>query len=340
LRKACHHVTERLEQTEKAAGMVIKAEIHCHIEGAASPVLVEAQAGKYGVDVSGIIRDGSYVWSDFTTFLHAYDVASMLFRNADDYALLAETYLTDIAGQGSIYSEFFISTDHAEAAGLSPADYISGLAEGMRRAREATGIESRMIATGLRHEGPEAVERAARYIVGNPHPLVTAFGMAGDERMHHPKDFARAFDIARDAGLGITVHAGELVGAQSVRDALDYIRPTRIGHGVRAIEDPDLVLRLADEQVVLEVCPGSNIALSVFPSFPEHPFPQLRDAGVKVTLGSDDPPFFHTSLEREYEIAGEYFGLGEAELLDVTRTAIRAAYVDEATRTALLTRVD
>lgn len=319
--------------------MVLKAEIHCHIEGAASPALVEGQARKYGVDISAIIRDGSYVWSDFTTFLHAYDVASMLFRCEEDYALLAETYLADVAGQGAIYSEVFISTDHAVNAGLTPDAYIAGLAEGMRRAREKHGIEGRMIATGLRHEGPEGVERAARYIAANPHPLVTGFGMAGDERMHAPQDFARAFDIARDAGLGITVHAGELVGAESVSGALDHLRPSRIGHGVRAIEDAALVRRLADEGVVLEVCPGSNIALSVFPSYADHPFPALRDAGVKVTLSSDDPPFFHTSLAGEYETARTHFGLDDDALLAVTRTSIEAAFVDEETRSDLLARL-
>ncbi|QKV19748.1 adenosine deaminase [Oricola thermophila] len=319
--------------------MVVKAEIHCHIEGAASPALVEAQAKKYGVDVSAIIRDGSYVWSDFTSFLRCYDVASMLFRTEEDYALLAETYLSELAAQGTIYSEFFISTDHAVNAGLTPAAYISGLAEGMRRAREGTGIESRMIATGLRHEGPEGVERAARYIAANPHPLVTGFGMAGDERMHEPRDFAKAFDIARDAGLAITVHAGELVGAESVREALDHLVPARIGHGVRAIEDPALVERLAAEGIVLEVCPGSNIALSVYPSYAEHPLPRLRAAGVKVTLSSDDPPFFHTSLAQEYETARTHFGMDDAALLEMTRNSVEAAFVDDATRAALLARL-
>lgn len=319
--------------------MVLKAELHCHIEGAASPALVEAQAAKYGADVSAIIRGDSYVWSDFTSFLHAYDLASRLFRDEDDYALLAESYLADLASQGAIYSEFFISTDHAVAAGLTPEAYISGLAEGMRRAREATGIESRMIATGLRHEGPEGVERAARYIVANPHPLVTGFGMAGDERMHAPKDFSRAFDIARDAGLAITVHAGELSGAESVRGALDHLKPARIGHGVRAIEDPALVDRLAEEGVVLEVCPGSNIAIGVFPSYEAHPFPKLRDAGVKVTLSSDDPPFFHTSLAAEYETARSWFAMDDEALEETTRTSLMAAFVDEETRKTLLARL-
>lgn len=250
--------------------MVLKAEIHCHIEGAASPALVMRQAEKYSVDVSAIIKDGAFVWHDFTAFLKCYDGAANLFRSADDYALLAETYLTELAETDCIYSEFFISTDHARAVGISEADYIAGLAEGMTAAREKTGIVSRMIATGLRHGGPESVERAARYVADNPHPLITGFGMAGDERMHHAKDFAKGFEIARGAGLGITTHAGELAGHESVRASLDYLKPSRLGHGVRAIEDFDLVKRLADEGTVLECCPGSNITLGVFPSFAEH----------------------------------------------------------------------
>jgi adenosine deaminase len=315
------------------------AEIHCHIEGAASPALVEEQARRYGVDVSPAIREGQYYWSDFTTFLKAYDLAASLFRTRQDYALLSRTYLESMAAQGAIYSEFFISTDHAISAGLDPAEYIAGLADGMEAAKRSTGIECRMIATGLRHKGPSAVEEAARWIVANPHPLVTGFGMAGEERMHHPADFTGAFDLAREAGLGITVHAGELAGAQSVRDALDHLRPTRIGHGVRAIEDPALVERIAAEGVVLEACPASNVVLKVFPTFAAHPFRRLQEAGCKVTLNSDDPPHFHTSIGREYEIAREHFGYGDAELLGFTRTAIEAAFIDGDSRTRLLEKV-
>ena len=316
--------------------MVLKAEIHCHIEGAASPELVAMQGRKYGVDISPAIRDGAYVWHDFTSFLAAYDLAANLFRSRDDYALLAETYLVSLAGEGAIYSEFFISTDHAVGAGLDPADYVEGLGLGIERARRETGIEARMIATGLRHMGPDAVMRAARWIVDHPHPLVTGFGMAGDERMHHPRDFAGAFDLAREAGLGITVHAGELLGPQSVRDALDHLRPSRIGHGVRAIEDPALVERIAEEGIVLEICPGSNIALEVYPDYASHPFPKLHAAGCKVTLSSDDPPHFHTSIGNEYAIAAGEFGYGEGELLQFTRNAIEAAFIDGDSKAQLL----
>jgi len=193
-----------------------------------------------------------------------------------------------------------------------------------------------MIVTGVRHVGVEAVEQAARFAARSGNALVTGFGLAGDERIGDFEDFVRAFEIAREAGLGITVHAGELTGWETVQSALDMIRPSRIGHGVRAIENPDLVKRIAEEGVVLECCPGSNVALSVFPSFAEHPFPALKAAGCRVTLNSDDPPYFWTSLKREYDIAAKHFGMGEKELLGVTKTALEAAFVDRKTRQVLL----
>jgi adenosine deaminase len=320
--------------------MAVKAEIHCHIEGAASTALVAAQARKYAVNIEGLIDGDEFVWTDFTTFLAAYDKAAALFRTAEDYALLAQTYFESIAADGAIYGEVFISTNHAQSCGLDPLLYVEGLAEGMARAKASTGIETRMIATGLRHMGPEGVDEAAEWLLANPNPLITGWGMAGEERMHHPKDFVRSFDKMRGAGYGITVHAGELVGWQSVADALDWLKPSRIGHGVRAIENPDLVKRLADEQIVLECCPGSNIALGVFPSFEAHSFMKLRAAGVPVTLSSDDPPYFATSLSDEYDVIGsQHFGLSDVELTEITRTAIKAAFVDEETRMALLAKV-
>ncbi len=316
---------------------VPKAEIHCHIEGAASPLLVRAQAEKYGADVSAFISpDGNYIWKDFTSFLKAYDGAASLFRSPEDYALLAETYLVSLAAEGAIYSEFFISTDHARDSGLSAQSYVEGLAEGIRRANAQTGIEARMIATGLRHMGPDAVLAAARTATGLGHPLVTGWGMAGEERMHHPRDFVQAFDMAREAGFGITVHAGELAGWESVEAAMDHLRPARIGHGVRAIEKPDLVRRIADEAIVLEVCPVSNVVLKVFADFASHPFPRLEKAGCIVTLSSDDPPHFHTSLGREYREAAHHWGYDQSDLLRFTRNAVEAAFIDGETRAALL----
>jgi len=319
--------------------MPLKAELHCHIEGAAHPDLVLRQARKYHADPTPFIRDGAFVWHDFTSFLAAYDFSAGLFRSEEDYALLADHYLTSLARDGAIYSEIFISPDHAAGAGLSAKAYADALGEGIARATARTGIEGRMIVVGLRHAGVEAVEKAARFAARCGNALVTGFGMAGDERIGDLEDYVRAFEIAREAGLGITVHAGELMGWESVAAALDHIRPSRIGHGVRAIENPDLVRRIAGSGVVLECCPGSNIALGVFPDFAGHPFQTLKRAGCKVTLNSDDPPYFRTSLKREYDIGREHFGMDDKALTALSRTAIEAAFVDRKTKAALLARL-
>ncbi|MEM7464105.1 MAG: adenosine deaminase [Pseudomonadota bacterium] len=315
---------------------VPKAELHCHIEGAASPALAKAQARKYDVDISAIINGESYVWRDFTSFLEVYDTVANLFRTRDDFRLLAETYLSSLAEDGAIYSEFFISPDHARESGIDPAEYISGLADGIAEAREKTGIEARMIAIGLRHMGPQAVLETARWIAANPHRLVTGFGMAGDERMHDVPDFLPAHDAAREAGLGISTHAGELCGPTRVRQTVEQLKPDRIGHGVRAIEDQGLVELIADREIVLEVCPASNVALEIYPDFVSHPLPKLVEAGCLVTLNSDDPPYFGTSLANEYRIAAETFGYSDEALLEFTINAIKAAFIDGETRTRLL----
>lgn len=172
----------------------------------------------------------------------------------------------------------------------------------------------------------------ARSMVAEPHPHVVGFGMGGDEAKFTPADFAPAYRIAADNGYGCTVHAGEVCGPESVWAALKALPVSRIGHGVRSIEDPALVAELAKRGTVLEVCPGSNIALGLYPDRPHHPLRRLIDAGVRVTLNSDDPPHFHTTLGREYDLAG----LTEPQLRAITRTAIEASFADEATKTRLL----
>ena len=318
-----------------------KAEIHCHIEGATPPSLARQKANQYGIAIDGLIApDGeSYAASDFTGFLAAYDRVVKLFRTPQDFADLSYAYYTSIARQGAIYAEVFLSPDQVHSAGLSYIDYLAGLADGLARASTETGIIGRFIPCAIRHLGAERAERAAREVVAHPHKWVTGFGLAGDERVHQPADFVKAFAIASEAGLACTAHAGEVCGAESVRAALDALPVRRIGHGVRAIEDPDLVRRIAAESIVLEVCPGSNVALGVAPDLKSHPLPHLMAAGVKVTINSDDPPFFRTSLQREYDSVAATFGLDAATTGTFTRTAIEAAFVDEPTRQALLGRL-
>jgi adenosine deaminase len=214
---------------------------------------------------------------------------------------------------------------------------VDGVAQGIDDARAQAGIESRMIATAVRNFGVERAEAVAATVASQPHPYLTGFGLAGDEAGFPPEPFARAYDIARDAGLGLTCHAGEWAGPESVRGAL-ALGVSRLGHGVRAIEDPALVEELAERGTVLEVCPTSNVVLDAYPDFQAHPFPVLRDAGVRVTLGSDDPPYWGATIGGEYAVARREWGLDDAALREITRTALDAAFIPDALRRTLLAR--
>ena len=167
---------------------------------------------------------------------------------------------------------------------------------------------------------------------------MVGFNLAGDEAGYPPAQFAEAYAIAAGSGLGCTVHAGEHDGAESVREALT-LPISRISHGVRAIEDPALVEEIAERGIVLEVCPTSNVATQVFASYEEHPLRTLYEAGVKLTLGSDDPPYFGASIGGEYAVARERFGFEEGELRSITRTAVQASFADDAVKRSLLNRI-
>jgi adenosine deaminase len=320
--------------------MVPKAELHVHLEGTATPDLVRRIAARNGLEVpEGVFASPDrFAWRDFLDFLNTYNMAASVIRTGQDYRDVAYEYLAGCARDETIYVELTASVDHARLAGLSDAEHWEGIAAGIDDARRDHGIEARILSVAVRNFGVERAIEIAEHTAGRPHPYVVGFSLAGDEAGYPPEPYAEAYRIAAAAGLGCTVHAGEWAGADSVRGALE-LPVTRISHGVRAVEDPALVDELARRQVTLEVCPTSNVVLGVFPSFAEHPFPVLREAGVPLTLGSDDPPYFGASVGGEYAIAREHFGLSDDELLGLTRTAIAASFAEPALRDHLMTRL-
>jgi adenosine deaminase len=323
-----------------SARAVPKAELHVHLEGTAPPALIRALAERNGMPVPpGLIGDDErFAWKDFLHFLDLYDLAAGVIRTARDYRDVTYAYLAACAAEAAIYVELTASPDHAAAVGLSDSEHYGGISEGIDDARRDHGIEARILTAVVRDFGPDRALEIARRTVAERHPYVVGFSMVGDEAGHPPGPFAPAYEVAAAAGLGCTAHAGEHAGAASVRDAL-VLPVTRISHGVRAIEDPALVDELAARGVVLEVCPTSNVALGVFESYDTHPLGALRDAGVRVTLGSDDPPYFGTSIGGEYAVAADRFGLDEEALRGLTRTAVEAAFADDALKAALLDRM-
>ena len=322
--------------------MILKTDIHAHIEGTMTPALMRKLSARNGREVDPALfrQDGSYAWTDFRHFLDTYDAAAHAVCTPEDYRDVVYDHFSGAAAQGMIYGEIFASPNHATASGMSYETMIEGLVLGLDDAERDHGVVGRIIVNSVRHHGLDKAIAAAEAAARHPHPKVTGFGMAGDEAFGAHKDFLRAFEIAADAGLGCTVHAGEVLGAQSVSSALDALPVRRLGHGVRAVDDPELVARLVAEGIVLEICPGSNVALGVYPDFASHPLRRLYDAGVAVTINSDDPPFFRTDIGLEYERASSQMGFSDVELAALTRTAIEAAFVDEATRGALLARLE
>jgi adenosine deaminase len=318
-----------------------KVELHLHLEGAAPPALARETADRLGFDLEGVFDDkGAYVWHDFTSFLQCYDRVAKVFRTPETGRLLSEAVLRECAAQGVIYAEITLSPDHCGGDFGKWKAHLEAVTEGVEAAEAATGIVGRFIGVGVRHVGAERVERSARFVCDVDNPRMVGFNIAGDERLGRTPEFRRAFEIARDHGLRLTAHAGEFGGPDSVRAVLDDLGVERVGHGVRAIEDPAIVRRLAEEQIALEVCPGSNIALGVYDGWAAHPMPRLRDAGCKVTLSTDDPPFFHTDMTREYVMAAEIWGWSVDDLRAVTLAGLDAAFCDDATKARLAARID
>ena len=309
---------------------VPKAELHVHLEGTATPELVRRLAERNDLPVpEGLFADEeTYAYTDFLDFLRAYDLAAGVIRTGEDYRDVTFEYLARCAAQGAIYVELIVSPDHAAQVGLSDEEHLDGVGRGIDDARAQHGIEARMLVTAIRNYGVERAIRVARYAAARPHPYVVGFQLAGDEAGFPAGDFAQPYRKAAEAGLGCSVHAGEWAGPESVRAALT-LPVTRIGHGVRSIEDPELVAELAERGTVLEVCPTSNVVLGIYPRYEEHPLPSLRAAGVRVTLGSDDPPWFGASIGGEYAICAERLGLGDQDLRELTRTALEAAFCEE-----------
>ncbi len=319
-----------------------KIELHLHHEAAAPPSFIRGLAKEKNIDISGIFdEDGGYIFRDFEHFLTVYDSACLPLQTPEDFRRLTLAALEETAKHGVIYCETFVSPDFCGGSDLTAwKEYLAAIKEASDEAERDFGIVHRPIVTCLRHLGPEAAKPSARCAAETAGDYLVGFGMAGAEMMGRPGDFAYSFDMAREAGLQLTCHAGEWGGPTMVAETLRDLKVSRIGHGIGAIEDPAVVQQLIEQDIVLEVCPVSNVVLKAVPSWEDHPIQRLRDAGVKVTVSTDDPPFFHTTMTEEYEQLAKRFGWGEDAFRDINRIALDAAYCDAETKAVLAQRLE
>ncbi|WP_030163738.1 adenosine deaminase [Spirillospora albida] len=310
-----------------------KAHLHVHLESTVRWGTLREIGVANGVPVPDDVGD----FGDFASFFAQNDMVRSCLRRAGDFRRIAYEFCADEAAQGTLYAEVsFSAAAHGERLGDLDMP-LTAVREGLAAGREAFGIECRLI---LDHSRRRSVERAWRTLeLARRHEDVVAVGLAGDEAF--PGDpFAKVFAAAGDAGLHIVHHAGEGEGPAGIRQALGPGRTERLGHGIRVLDDPDLVAEVRERRIPLEVCPSSNVALGFAPTLAEHPLPRLRDAGLIVTLNTDIPALIGTPLATEYARVRDAFGYDDGVLAELARAGVDASFAPDATKARVNREID
>jgi adenosine deaminase len=297
-----------------------KADLHLHLEGAMRPGSLADLAGSCGEPIPQL---GCY--RSFDEFQHCYRRVVKLIRTGTDLRRLVREVVEDAAASGAVWIEpHFNPTTYAPALG-SPEGVLGLVLETGLAAGQSLGVGFGLILSASRNRDPRQATDLARLAAAYAGLGVVAFGLTGDETAGSLEAFKDAFTIARRAGLIIAPHAGELAGSQSLSSTLDVLMPGRIAHGVRAVEDRALLARLADERITLDVCLTSNCALGVVRHFKEHPLLHILEAGVRCSLGSDDPLLLGTNLLAEYQLARSELALSDSHLAALARTSVQSS---------------
>jgi adenosine deaminase len=273
-------------------------------------------------DTAGIPVPEIRGYGSFTAFADTYLAACAVLRTPEDFQRLLDEVVEDSVRDGAVWVEpSFYAPHHRDRFGADE-DIVDMVLDALHAAGERLGVGVGLMLAADRTVEPQVAVEQARIAAARADRGVVSFGLANDEAIGPPEPYAEAFALAKDAGLLSAPHAGELAGPESVRGALATLDPDRLQHGVRAVEDPELVKFLADSDIVLDVCPTSNLLLSVYPSIAEHPLPQLLEAGVQCSLNGDDPLLFGPFLLEEYELARAEMALDDHALASIARASI------------------
>ncbi len=319
-----------------------KVELHLHLEGSVRPeTLRELAENKSWLrrEVTKWIserREQSFRYRDFQGFLNAFGVISLLLKTPQDYAL-ATTRLTEwLAAQNVRYAEVIFAAGVVLWKKQSVEETFDAIARAAEEARAGVGVHIHWIFDATRHFGVEHAREVLRWAIKYRERGVVAFGIGGNEVDGPAELFTGIYREAREAGLRLTAHAGEAVGPESIRNAVEMLGAERIGHGLTAIQDPEVMALLRDRRIPLEVCPTSNVATGLVPRFEDHPLPQYLEAGLVVTLNSDDPAMFGTSLQEEFVRSADAFSLTRQQVVGLCENAIRHSFLTEAEKQPFL----
>ncbi|MCF3180768.1 adenosine deaminase [Streptomyces polychromogenes] len=323
-----------------------KAHLHLHFTGSMRPSTLLELADKYGVRLPDALTAGEPPKLRATDergwfrFQRLYDAARSCLREPEDIRRLVREAAEEDVRDGSGWLEIQVDpTSYAPLlGGMIPAVEI--ILDAVDAASRETGLGIRVLIAANRMKHPLDARTLARLAVRYADRGIVGFGLSNDERRGMARDFDRAFAIAREGGLLAAPHGGELAGPSSVRDCLDDLHAARIGHGVRAAEDPRLLKRLADRQITCEVCPASNVALGVYERPEDVPLRTLFEAGVPMALGADDPLLFGSRLAAQYEIARRHHAFTDAELAELARQSVRGSAAPEEVKAKLLDGIE
>jgi adenosine deaminase len=320
-----------------------KVELHVHLIGAIQPETLLRLAQQHGVALPADTVEGLHQWYTFTDFAHFVEIyltISDCIRTADDVELIAREFLAGQAAQNIVYTEVTHTPFYIAKKGIPYDQQLAAIRRARAWAEETLGVTLRLIIDIPREISVPDGNDLARWVGSVWGDTVLALGLGGPEIGNPPEKFAEAFAYAQQIGLPSVPHAGETEGPASIWGALRSLNAVRIGHGVRCLEDPALVAELRDRQIPLEVSPTSNVCLHVAPDFAHHPLPRLIEEGLYVTLNSDDPAMFNTTLTEEYRRVADCFGYDAAMLQKLVMNAARAALLPVDEKATLVARLE
>ncbi|MCG5441883.1 adenosine deaminase [Micromonospora sp. NIE79] len=321
-----------------------KVELHVHHVGSASPRIVAELAarheGRTPVPADPDALASYFEFRDFAHFIEVYLSVVDLIRDPEDVWILTHEVARELARQQVRYAELTITPYSHVRRGIPAPAFCEAIEDARKRALADFGIELRWCFDIPGEAGLPAAEETLRIALDERPDGLVSFGLGGPEIGVPRPQFRQYFDQARAAGLRSVPHAGETTGPQTVWDALNELGAERIGHGISAAQDPQLLAYLAERQIGMEICPTSNVRTRAVATLDEHPLPRLVEAGLLVTINSDDPPMFGTTLNDEYAVAARLLGVGAEGLAGLARNAVTASFLDAAGQQRILAEID
>jgi len=316
-----------------------KVELHLHLEGSVEPATLTEISQRHADKLTLPEAEALYRYADFTGFMMAFKAVTERLRSPEDYETITYKLMRRLRNESVLHAEVYVSVGVCLWRNQDFDAIFEGLERGRERGQRDFGVSLLWIFDAARQFGPEAARAVVEKAVQLRDRNVAGIGIGGDERQAGPELFRDSYQYAADHGLRLTAHAGETTGPESIWGALN-LKAERIGHGLNAWQDRELMAELVERQIPVEICLTSNLQTNCCPHFEDHPLKKYFDAGVMVTLSTDDPAMFHTSLNREYALAQQVFGFSDEQLREIARNGFEASFLPAEKKVKLLERFD